>query len=471
MNEKKLSSGTIFGYGIAGVGNAIGGGLFYSWFLFFLTAIAGLNPAIAGTVSMVAVLWDAINDPLIGHWCDNNRHKGGRRRFFQITGVIPTAIVLVLMFTNIDAVGNTKVLYYMAMNILFWFAFTWTDVPTLALVDNLDCSYNEKTKAKTAWTVIMMFGNILSVSLPPVIVEVFENMGYSTDVAWRNMGLLMGIILFLAYFVSWLATSGREVMPHNLEKTSFNFIKMYKGAFKNKAMRNSMIGVALLYLGFNGAALPTMAYILTYNLGLSASSVTMYMMVYTISSIIGSYVLGTISSRGGVKLGGKARQLAIPSIIYGIVSVLGIILGNNAVVVVIVFFTLGFCTSAFFLHGWNLGLDAAKVDEYQTGIDKGCEYVAFIGFLFKIGGAIGMWLIGFTLDVFGFNSEAAVQSDSALLGIQLCFYVLSGVFMILGALVLFKNPLTRAKLDLVIEGIAKKRNGEPVDESGFADLL
>ena len=82
-----------------------------------------------------------------------------------------------------------------------------------------------------------------------------------------------------------------------------------------------------------------------------------------------------------------------------------------------------------------------------------------------------MWLIGFILQCFGFNSELASQSSNALVGIQICFYVIAGIFMIIGAIVLFRNPLTREKLDAIMDGIERKRQGLPVDESKFSDLL
>ena len=470
-NVKRLSKSTIMGSGVSGIGNTIGGDLFYSWFLFFLTSVAGVAPAAAGSISLVAVLWDAINDPLIGSWCDNNRSKGGRRRFFMITGAVPVSIILILLFTNVNLSGGAKVVYFMLMNVLFWFAFTWTDVPTLALVDNLDGSYDEKTKAKTSWTFFLKAGSIFSVSIPPIMIAAFESKGLATDKAWTMMAVIMGIAMFLAYFITWMSTRGKEIMPVRTEKTKSKFLKQYVDAFKNKAMRNSMFGVIFLYLGFNGVAIPTMAYILNYNLRLNAGTVSAFMMCYTVAGVVGSLVLGMISSKYGQKIGSKAKQLAIPSMIYGIIAVVGILAGSKRTVVLLVMIALGFCCSAFHLHGWNLGLDAAKIDEYKTGEDKGCSYVAFIGFAFKVGGAVGMWLIGFILQCFGFNSELASQSSNALVGIQICFYVIAGIFMIIGAIVLFRNPLTREKLDAIMDGIERKRQGLPVDESKFSDLL
>ena len=82
-----------------------------------------------------------------------------------------------------------------------------------------------------------------------------------------------------------------------------------------------------------------------------------------------------------------------------------------------------------------------------------------------------MYLVGMLLGLFGFNGELATQSASALLGIEITFYIVSGVFVVIGALILFKSPLTRRKLNAILDAIQKKEQGEPVSEEAFADLL
>ena len=49
-------------------------------YLFFLTNVIGLRPALAGIVTLIAEIWDAISDPLMGVIGDNTRTKMGRRR-------------------------------------------------------------------------------------------------------------------------------------------------------------------------------------------------------------------------------------------------------------------------------------------------------------------------------------------------------------------------------------------------------
>ena len=88
--SEKLKTGTAVGYGIGAIGEGIGYNVFFSFFSFFLTTIAGIQPAVAGVVSMAAVLWDAVTDPIIGLWSDRTKNPRGRRRAFYNDGVCPS---------------------------------------------------------------------------------------------------------------------------------------------------------------------------------------------------------------------------------------------------------------------------------------------------------------------------------------------------------------------------------------------
>ena len=50
------------------------------YFLYFLTDIVGISPALAGTVFMIGRSWDAITDPAIGLISDRTKTRWGRRR-------------------------------------------------------------------------------------------------------------------------------------------------------------------------------------------------------------------------------------------------------------------------------------------------------------------------------------------------------------------------------------------------------
>ena len=83
-SDKKLSKGHKINYAVGQIAETMVYVLFYFYFVFFLTDIVGFDPAFAGLVSMIGVLWDAFSDPLIGSVSDNARFKLGRRRPFLV---------------------------------------------------------------------------------------------------------------------------------------------------------------------------------------------------------------------------------------------------------------------------------------------------------------------------------------------------------------------------------------------------
>lgn len=90
QKTEKLGLKKSLSYGMGAIGEGIGYNFFYSYFIFFMINIAGVNPAVAGTVSLIAVFWDAVTDPIIGSMSDRCRSKrGAQNTVYQIRLYIP----------------------------------------------------------------------------------------------------------------------------------------------------------------------------------------------------------------------------------------------------------------------------------------------------------------------------------------------------------------------------------------------
>jgi len=95
----RLSRWTKLLYGLGEFGPSVAGGTIIPfYFLFFLTDVAGVRPGVAGTLLLVARIWDAVNDPLVGAISDRTRMRLGRRRPYILAGAVPLAITYSLLW-------------------------------------------------------------------------------------------------------------------------------------------------------------------------------------------------------------------------------------------------------------------------------------------------------------------------------------------------------------------------------------
>ena len=98
MNKIKISLGEKLRYGFSDIGVNLAFYMITSYFMLFLTDVAGIDPKIVGTIFLIAMLFDAINDPVIGAMADRTRSKLGTYRPWMIISALPYCIITVLCF-------------------------------------------------------------------------------------------------------------------------------------------------------------------------------------------------------------------------------------------------------------------------------------------------------------------------------------------------------------------------------------
>jgi len=96
--NKKLSFPTILAFGTGAIGEAVYLGLFNAFITIYYNQIIGLSNALIGTAIMLALIGDAITDPLVGVVSDRWKSRHGRRHPFLFVAPVPMAITLYLIF-------------------------------------------------------------------------------------------------------------------------------------------------------------------------------------------------------------------------------------------------------------------------------------------------------------------------------------------------------------------------------------
>ena len=90
-NSRKVPLRTKLFYGVGSVAYGVKDNGFSFFLLLYYSQVLGLSPTLAGTALMLALLVDAISDPLVGYISDNWHSKWGRRHPFMYFAALPLA--------------------------------------------------------------------------------------------------------------------------------------------------------------------------------------------------------------------------------------------------------------------------------------------------------------------------------------------------------------------------------------------
>lgn len=108
-------------YGIGGLMDG-GGVALMACILVKYMETMGIPLKIASTIFMIAKLWDAVTDPVMGFISDNTRSKWGRRKPYMFWGGVSIIISIFLLFMPVTQWGMSTngFIAYMLIMYLIW---------------------------------------------------------------------------------------------------------------------------------------------------------------------------------------------------------------------------------------------------------------------------------------------------------------------------------------------------------------
>ena len=198
MAEKKLTNKKLFFYGISEMPISIASLPLLTYLPNYYGSDVGISLAAIGTVWLVARIFDAFTDPLIGYLGDRTKTRWGRRRVWMVASIpILVPAVYFLFFPNEETVTATYLLFWLAM---FWLGWTMLLIPYYAWAAELSPDYNERTTI-TAWrSWLGMAGNVLSKSIPTLALFFFAYGG--TREVVQMIGIFMIILIPLTILLT-----------------------------------------------------------------------------------------------------------------------------------------------------------------------------------------------------------------------------------------------------------------------------
>lgn len=120
-----------------------------------------------GLALTIALVVDAISDPVVGYWSDNFRSKWGRRHPFMYASAIPVAVCFYLLWVPPRGWDHDALFWYLlVLAVLIRTAITFFETPSAALGPELTRDYDDRSTLQSwrsffGWT----GGNAMTVTM------------------------------------------------------------------------------------------------------------------------------------------------------------------------------------------------------------------------------------------------------------------------------------------------------------------
>lgn len=473
----KLNFRTKLSYGIGGICDNTLYTLSGTYLLLFLTTVAGVSPAMAGTISAIGSIWEAMCAPVVGFKSDAAITRFGRRKPFLLAAAFPVAVVTSMLFTAVDASEPVKVIYYTVMIVLFWTCFSSEFIPYMAWGSDLTEDYNERTVLRSYAYVFNQVGMCVGMVMPTIIVDYCMNLGRTTQQSWQVVGMFAGVCAGASLLLCGLTIKKDDVAKKDFHKPEqrqpFLDVKMIVGIFKGyldilklKPIR-FIIGSSIVYLIANTIFSSDRVFYMTYNLNMSETEISAMMLIITVSGVLFVPFIARLAARFDKKTVfmygiGVSGAVLIVSRFLGVESLAAI------TAVCLVYSVANTCY-------WQLMpsmlYDVCAAEELISGENRSGAVISLQALSESLSIAVGLQVLGIILEMAGFDNTAAVQPEVALDWVSNTFTLIPGIFMVLVVIMMTKYPINKRNFERVMAALEKKKAGELVNMDELNDIF
>jgi len=458
----QLSTSTKMLYGLGFSARGIKDGMFQLFLFFYFSQVLGLDAALAGTASVIALLFDAVSDPLVGLISDKwQSRKWGRRHPFMFASALPLGVFSWLLFAPPAGLDQSGLfLWLTTFSVLVRLALTFFLVPHISLGAELTTDYQERTVvtsyrimfAAFVSPVIMIIGFLGYFRPSPAHTNGLFNIG-----AYPDFALLCGILMVVSILISAWGT--RHVIPTlpqpseaQLGMSAWKLLGSLGQALRMRAFSMLMLYVMVIYVGL-GIGVVFTTYFITYYFGLSTTE----MALLPIGSAVGGILALFIAPRWG-RLIDKKWSALWASILFALFFTLPYNLrlvgffpenGSPALIPLFVGTLIPAYTFLWVALSQANSMMADVVDEFELRTGKRQEglFFACMSFAFKCTTGLGSFIAGLLLNWIEFPRQVeldevparALQGLGQVGGPILLTFYLAGITFILF------YPLTRSK--------------------------
>jgi GPH family glycoside/pentoside/hexuronide:cation symporter len=222
-------------YGFGDLASCLYWSTFMLYLTYFYTDVYGITPGIAALVVLVARVFDAVYDPIMGTLADRTKTRWGHFRPYFIWMSLPLAVLGLLTFTSPDLVFShptmtVKVVWAFATYNLLMLAYTAINIPYTALLGVISPNAVDRTTVSSIKFIFAFGAGVL--------------------ISWK----LLWVVQFFGKTKEWIAANGPKIADWIAQDpathTANNHPDMIRNLQFGWSMAFAVIGVLVMFFFF-----------------------------------------------------------------------------------------------------------------------------------------------------------------------------------------------------------------------------
>lgn len=415
------------GYGLGDFGCNMSFAFINNYLMVFYVTCMGIKAKHFAIIILLAKIFDAINDPIIGGICDASKPgKDGKFKPWIKWASLPLLVSSILMFIYApNAPYALKIAMCLGLYCVWSVAYTSVNVPYGSMQSVITTQSDERSSLSTWRSVGAMLAQIPVMILLPKLVYDPNTSNPRGNVFIYIVGV-MGLIGFVSFILLRKLTTER-VEPTVNNEQKFNYFKTLASFFKNKPMMGVTIS-SVAYLALMMTVTNSMQYVFMCYFKNTK--------IIPIATIIAGLPigLGIVITKPLLKKFTKKQLCTYPFAISAVAAGIATFVKFDNPYVWIAFIGVSMFGTCFYLTlMWALVADCIDYQEEKTGRrEEGSIYATYSLFR-KIAQGVGASIIALSLDLTGYSEKLDALSQAE--GVPEKIYTMTGVLPLIGALI------------------------------------
>ena len=422
-------------------------GIFAKHYGIALTTIAA--------VLLIGRLFDAVTDPLIGHYSDRYRARTGTRKPFVLVGGLCLILCSYFLFVPPD---DVSVSYFIFWSLLYYLSLTMMWVPTNAWASEVSSDSVERTILFTILVFVRKIGMLLFYSIP--FLPLFET-NEITPETLRVSVVVGAVVLLLGLFCAMkYAPSGSPPALAEKDATrkakSAAFKDMYDAIKRNRPFQLFTLTYMCLGLGSGMYAGLFFIFIDTF-LGQGEMFATL-----SIVGLIVGLLFTPVFYKAVVFLGKKRTWFIATSIMLGSTLYTGqLVPGESLFIELVIVYMItvlgGLCSVVIAMPMLSETIDYGLLNDKT---ERRGTYFAVLSLMAKAEHALGLSLGLAIVGWLGFDATATVHDESSVFAMHMAISWVPAVFFSIGLFSIWLTPLDERRCAIICRWLQRRAKYE-----------